>query len=227
MNEQMELDSLFNKVDVNFEKINDKELTQLTELINNKFSGYDLILSNMSKHELIRNTDYITRATFELTKRKGLYDTSSKHYVLKKLGEGRRGLDSQSRKKIFQEKQLTIGDEITCRGIYVKFKFYAFDKPMLLMKHSYGGNSISNIVEVILKEIEEVYLLKLGYSLEKDNVAIHYKDIHIEGLDSHYEQVTFDKGLKNPNWETIDADWFEEEWDSVITEQIEDDEPVF
>lgn len=225
MNEQIELDSLYNKIAVNYEKINDKELTRLIELINNKFNGYDLILFNLSQRELIRNTDYITRAAYELTKRKGLFDTSSKHYILNNLWKGRNGLESHSRKKIFQELQLAIGDEIDCRKVYVKFKFYAFEKPILLMKHSYGINSITNIVETILKQIEEAYLLEIGYSLEKDNVAVYYKDP--AGFVPHYDQVTFEKGLIDPKWEPIDSEWFEEEWDSVVVEQIDEDEAVF
>ncbi|WP_445493099.1 hypothetical protein [Niallia sp. 03133] len=216
MHEQLELDLLFNKIISNYKSLSDNELTRLVQLINYKYSGNDLILSQLTRVELISCLDAITRATYELTKRKGLFDTSSKHYILSNLAKVRVGLESSSRKEIFAKNNLLIENEIDYRGTYILFKFFNLDaKPILLLKHAYGYGSITNWIEKILKEIEENYLTNIGYNIIQDNISIYYRDIQISGMNPMYDKVIVEEDLKNPQWETIDSDWFEEIWASV------------
>jgi hypothetical protein len=227
MHEQLELDLLFNKIISNYKSLSDNELTRLVQLINYKYSGNDLILSQLSKVELISCLDAITRATYELTKRKGLFDTSSKHYILSNLAKVRVGLESSSRKKIFAKNHLFIENEIDFRGTYILFKFFNLDtKPILLLKHAYGYGSITNWIEKILKEIEENYLTNIGYNIIYDNISIYYRDMKINGMEPICDKVIFEQGLKTPQWETIDSDWFEEIWASVSMDPPAAD-PIF
>jgi hypothetical protein len=228
MHEQRELNGLFNKIINNYKRVTDKELTRLVKLINNKFASNDFILNHLSKLELIRCTDYITRATYELTKRKGIFDTSSKHYKLSNICKARTGLESSSRKKIFVENNLYIENEIDYRGTFIRFRFFILDEePILLLKHIYGYGSITNWIEKILQEIEDNYLTDIGYNIILDNITIYYKDMHINGIEEVYDKVTMEEGLKNPKWETIDSDWFEEIWTIVIEDAPIVKEPVF
>ncbi|MGM7637150.1 hypothetical protein [Bacillus sp. Hm123] len=228
MNEQKELDRLFNKITNNYKSVTDPEITRLVEIINNKYSSNDFILNHLPKFELIKCTDYITRATYELTKRKGIFDTSSKHYILSNLCKARIGLDSSSRKKIFAENYLIIEEEINYRGTYIRFKFFNLDeKSILFLKHIYGYGSITNWIEKILKIIEDNYLTDIGYNIILDNISIYYKDIHIKGMDVVYDKVTIEEGLINPKWGTVDSGWFEEIWESVGEDSPTVREPVF
>lgn len=228
MHEQNEIDGLFNKIINKYKSITNKELTRLVQLINNKYASNDFILNHLSKAELIRCTDCITRATYELTKRKGIIDISSKHYILSNIYKARVGLESSSRKKIFVEKNLFIENEIDYRGTYIKFRFFILDKePILLLKHIYGYGSITNWIEIILREIENKYLTDIGYDIFKDNITIYYKDIQINGVEPLYDKVVLEEGLKNPRWETIDSNLFDEIWTSVIEDSHIIQEPVF
>lgn len=223
-----QIDLFFNKITEDYNKITDKELTELTQLINSLYNGYDPILLSLTKEELIRNTDYMTRATYELTKRKGIWDTSSKHYILTNLLKARLGIDSASRKTIFVEKKMWLYDEVEINGTYIKFKFIVKDnQPMLLMKHIYGYNSITNTVEKILAEINASYLSKYGFSLKKDKVTIYYRDLMIEGMEPHYDKVELNDNLEDPKWSTIESSWFEMIWSEIAEDQEIIKEPVF
>ncbi|MGE7921233.1 hypothetical protein ACQKM9_20175 [Viridibacillus sp. NPDC093762] len=101
----------------------DKEITRLVQLINYKFAGNDFIINQLSKNELIKALDFITRASYELTNRKGLFDKSSKHYILGNLYKAKKGLDSLSRKELFVEKNLFIYAEFDIRKMFIEFKF--------------------------------------------------------------------------------------------------------
>ncbi|GAM12869.1 hypothetical protein [Mesobacillus selenatarsenatis] len=228
MNDQRELDQLFGKIAVNYKSVTDKELTRLVQLINYKYSGNDLILNLLQKSQLIKSTDHITRATYELTKRKGIVDTSSKHYILTNLYKARIGLESTSRKELFIEHNLVVEDEIHFRGTYIRFKFCVFEgETTLLLKHIYGFRSITNFIEQILKEIELSYLNDVGFSIIRDNISIFYRDIIIDGVPIEYCKVTLKEGLKNPEWTLIDSSWYEDIWDSIGENESYIEEPVF
>lgn len=228
MSDQMELDQLFNKIENNYKNVTNKEITRLVELINYKYSGNDIILKHLTKFELIRCADYITRATYELTKRRGIFDTSSKHYILSNLCKARLGLDSSSRKKIFAENHLFIEEEIDYRGTYIRFRFIIYDQePILLLKYIYGYGSITNWIEKILIQIENNYITDIGYGIISDNVPIYYKDIHINGMEGIYDKVTLEHGFINPKWKNVDPVWFEEVWESVDGAESTINEPVF
>lgn len=223
-----QIDKLLNKIYEDYSKVNDKELTELVELINGYYNGYDPILLSLTKEELIRNTDHLTRATYELTKRKGIWDTSSKHYILSNLAKSGYGIYSESRKKIFVEKNMWLHDEIELNGIYVEFKFTVFEcQPVLLMKHKYGYNSITNVVEKILIKVNDSFLSRYGFSLIKDKVAIYYRDIIIiNEMEPVYDRVEVDENIKNPQWSTVESKWFEKLW-SEISEEDVISEPTF
>jgi predicted transcriptional regulator len=228
MHEQKELDGLFYKIIDDYNSVNDKELTRLVQLINYKYTNNDIILSRLSTSELIKCSDYITRATYELTKRKGIVDTSSKHYILSNLCKARLGLESSSRKKIFIENNLFIENEINYRGTYIRFKFFNLDdQPVLLLKHIYGYGSITNWIENILGNIEEKFLADIGYNIIIDNISIYYKDIQINGMEAPYDKVILEEDFKNPTWEPIDSNWFEEVWTIVHEDSHIEQEPVF
>ncbi|OAB33127.1 hypothetical protein PMSD_15545 [Paenibacillus macquariensis subsp. defensor] len=223
-----QMDILFNKIIEDYNKVTDKELTELILLINSMYHGYDPILLSLTKKELIRNTDYITRATYELTKRKGIWDTSSKHYILSNLCKSRFGIDSTSRKNIFIEKNMWLYNEIDINGTYIKFKFVVKDdQPILLMKHVYGYRSITSIIEKILTEINTDYLSDYGFSLMKDNVLIYYRDLIIEGMEPQYDNVILNENLKIPRWSTIEGSWFEMLWSEISEDQELIKEPIF
>jgi uncharacterized protein YxjI len=223
-----QIDILFNKVIEDYKKITDAELTELMRLINSVYNGNDPILFSLTNEELIRNTDYITRAAYEISKRNGIFDTSSKHYIFSNILKSRFGIDATSRKKIFVEKEMWIYNEVRVNGIYVKFKFFVKeDRPYLLMKHVYGYNSITNIVEKILNEINSSHLTYYGFSLIQDKVSVYYRDLIIEGNEPCYDKVVFDENLKNPQWTTIDGSWFEMLWDEISEEDDLIKEPVF
>lgn len=216
MHEQNELDGLFIKIETNYKSVTDKELTRLIQLINYKYASNDLILSYLSRNQLIKSTEYITRATYELTKRKGIFDTSSKHYILSNLFKARVGLKSSSRRRIFTENNLFIENEIDYRGTYIRFRFFHIDEePILLLKHIYGYGSITNWIEGIIQNIEDKYLADIGYNIIVDNISIYYKDIHVNGMEASNDKVKLDKDYKNPTWETVDSSWFEEIWNSI------------
>ncbi|WP_458414890.1 hypothetical protein ACNQFZ_08750 [Schinkia sp. CFF1] len=216
-----QIDKLLNKIYEDYSKVTDKELTELVGLINTFYNGYDPILLSLTKEELLRNTDHITRATYELTKRKGILNTYSKHYVLSNLAKLRYGIESASRKKIFVEKKMLLHDEVELNGIYVEFKFTVFEcRPVLLIKHKYGYNSITNIIEKILINVNDSFLSRYGFSLIKDKVAIYYRDIIINEMEPMYDRVEVDENIKNPQWSTIEGNWFEKLWSEISEEDV-------
>lgn len=228
MIEQKELDLIFSKIERDYKQVNDKEVTRLVELINYKFSSRDFIINQLSKEELISALDSITRATCELTTRKGLFEKSSKHYILSNFYKAKKGLDSISRKELFIDNDLLIHDEFDIRKMFIEFKFKMInDEPILLIKHIYGYGSITNFIENVLEEIQNNYLVDVGYEIVKDKIGIFYKDVQKDKENLIYDKVEVEEGIVNPKWSPIDGKWFEEIWESIGEVEVKEDSPVF
>ncbi|KAA0965281.1 hypothetical protein FQ087_02940 [Sporosarcina sp. ANT_H38] len=228
MTEQKELDIIFSKIEKDYKQVTNKEMTRLVQLINYKFAGNDFILNQLSKVELIKALDFITRASFELTNRKGLFDKSSKHYILSNFYKAKKGLDSPSRKELFIEKDLFIYAEFDIRKMFIEFKFKVINnEPILLIKHIFGYGSITNFIEIVLEEIQNNYLVDVGYEVDKDKIGIFYKDIQIDKDHLIYDKVEVEEGIVNPKWSSIDGKWFEEIWGSIGEVEEKEDNPVF
>lgn len=228
MTNQKELDFIFSKIEKDYKQVTDKEITKLVQLINYKFAGNDLIINQLSKGELIKTLDFITRASFELTNRKGIFDKSSKHYILSNFYRAKKGLDSLSRKELFVENDLFIYGEFDIRKMFIEFKFKVINnEPILLIKYIYGYGSITNYIENVLEEIQKKYLIDIGYEIVKDKIGVFYKDIEF-GKDSlNYDKVEVEEGIANPKWVSIDGKWFEEIWSSIVEVKEKEDNPVF
>ncbi|WP_432359182.1 hypothetical protein [Sporosarcina sp. UB5] len=228
MNEQNELDLIFSKIARDYKQVTDKEVTRLVELINYKFSRHDFIINQLSKDELISSLDSITRATYELTTRKGLFDKSSKHYILSNFYKAKKGLDSISRKELFINNRLLIHNEFDIGKMFIEFKFKVInDEPTLLIKYKYGYGSITNSIENVLEEIQNSYLVDIGYEIVEDKIRIFYKDIQIDKENLIYDKVDVEEGFVNPKWSSIDGKWFEEIWGSIDDIEVREDSPVF
>ena len=227
VSEQKELDLIFSKIKEDYKQVTDKEMTRFVQLINYKFAGNDFIINQLSKDELIKALDFITRASFELTNRKGLFDKSSKHYILSNLYKAKKGLDSLSRKELFVEKDLFIYAEFDIRKMFIEFKFKVINnEPILFIKHIYGYGSITNFIESVLEYIQENYLVDIGYEVVKDKIGVFYKDIQFGKDHLNYDKVEVEERIANPKWSSIDGKWFEEMWSS-IGEEVKEDNPVF
>lgn len=228
MTDQKELDFIFSKIEKDYKQVTDKEITKLVQLINYKFAGNDLIINQLSKGELIKTLDFITRASFELTNRKGIFDKSTKHYILSNFYKAKKGLDSLSRKELFVENDLFIYGEFDIRKMFIEFKFKVINnEPILLIKYIYGYGSITNYIENVLEEIQKKYLIDIGYEIVKDKIGVFYKDIEF-GKDSlNYDKVEVEEGIANPKWVSIDGKWFEEIWSSIVEVKEKEDNPVF
>lgn len=223
---QRELDRIYNKIMTDFKTVTSKEVTRLVELINQRLTYKDPIICHLTREELIRNFDYITRATYELTKG-GL--SRSKHYVLSNLCKARYGLDSASRREIFIKNNMLIEDEFEYRNNYVSFKFIVLEqKPILLLKHNYGYGSITNWVEGFIKHVNENYLQDIGFDVINDKVSLYYRDAVIEGIPTSYDRVEFaDDDIKNPSWISIEAEWFEALWNQHSINETVLSDPIF
>ncbi|MEC0206613.1 hypothetical protein P4H39_28820 [Paenibacillus lautus] len=222
---QKELDEIYEKIESGYEKVTSNEITKLVEMINQRFTHNDIILNSLSKEELLRNIDYLTRATYELTK-KGI--SRSKHYILSNLYKGSYGLDSKSRKKIFVKQNMMVEDEFDFRNNYISFKFLIHDRnPLLLMKHNYGFGSITNWVEKIVDHIDQHYLQDLGFSVILDNVSIYYRDAVLGNVPKVYDRVEFADKIQEPVWTGVEAEWFEAIWNQYSIDDNVIKEPLF
>lgn len=222
---QKELDAIYNKIKDNYKKVTDKELSRLIELVNSRFSCHDVILSSLPRRQIFQILDYLTRATYELTKPSY---SRSRHYILSNLYKASYGMDSNSRKEIFKKQDMLVEDEFECRNCYVSFKFfYNADSPTLLFRHNYGFGSITNWVEDFIKIINEDYLEDIGIEVIRDNVAIYYREATIDSLPISYEKVEFINELKDPTWHDVEGEWFEELWNQHCVNESIVDEPVF
>lgn len=226
--EQKELDLIFSKIEKDYKQVTDKEMTRLVQLINYKFAGNDFIINQLSKDELIKALDFITRASFELTNRKGLFNKSSKHYILSNFYKAKKGLDSLSRKELFIKKDLFLYAEFDIRKMFIEFKFKVINnEPILLIKYIYGYGSITNFIEIVLEDIQNNYLVDIGYEVVKDKIGVFYKDIQFDKDHLNYDKVEVEGRIANPKWTSIDGKWFEEIWNSIGEEEEKEDNPVF
>lgn len=228
MAEQKELDLILSKIEKEYKQVTDKDMTRLVQLINYKFASNDFIINQLSKDELIKALDFITRASFELTNRKELFDKSSKHYILSNFYKVKKGLDSPSRKELFIKKDLFLYEEFDIRKMFIEFKFKVINnEPILLINYIYGYGSITNFIEIVLEEIQNNYLVDIGYEIVKDKIGVFYKDIQFSNDHMDYDKVEVEEGIANPKWSSIDGKWFEEMWSSIGEEEEKEDNPVF
>lgn len=216
-NYQLNYDTILSKIRANFEDVSLAELKQLSEIICHRYSGRDIILNQLSNEELMRNMDYFARSYFELVNYKKIWGQGSKHYILSTLFKSSYGLSSESRKRIFAEKEMFIEQDnigFGNRSGFAHFKFFVRgDMPYLFLIHEYGYNSITNKIEELVYTIEKDYLHDLGFDVIKDKVQIFYKD-----AGNLYDQVTLQPGLKNPDWRSLATQeqlWFDQTWDSL------------
>ncbi|RTE02757.1 hypothetical protein [Paenibacillus whitsoniae] len=210
-------DTILSKIYKNYEDVSLEEFKRLSEVICSRYSGGDLILDQLSNEELIRNMDYFARSYFELAKYKKIWGVGSKHYILSNLYKSSHGLSSESRRKIFIEKEMFIEQDnigFGNRSGFAHFKFFVrANIPYLLLVHEYGYNSITNKVEELVSTIDNDFLHDIGFDVIKDEVQIYYKD-----TGSHYEQVTLQLGIKSPEWRSLEVYeqvWFDQTWDTV------------
>ncbi|WP_336638200.1 hypothetical protein [Lysinibacillus fusiformis] len=145
------IDSFFEKVEnKQYESIDQEEFEEIVMEINKIFNGSDELIEQLSKRELIQRLDHLSRAMTHchLNKR-------NKHYIFSNLYKLKEGISSESRRRLYSENFMVIEDELSIENIYVKFRFGIInDRPYLLMKHSYGNNSIMNLTEKVLATIE-------------------------------------------------------------------------
>lgn len=218
-NIQHEIDRIFEEiVNDRWNLLTDRDFKKLVETINYKFHGEDLILSTLSKKELLQKLDLVTRV---LTHCK--LDKGAKHYVFTNLYKIRKGLDSESRKNIFKDRDLIFSVELNIRNIYVEMRFKYFkDVPILLLKHKYGENSICNLIEQVLSTIQCEYFDDLGIHISNDNFKIFSAEpSYVNGL--VYDEIFIDEKLKNPKWETVDENVFEKYWSQIKDSKIDSD----
>ncbi|MEF3309602.1 hypothetical protein PV433_11935 [Paenibacillus sp. GYB004] len=226
-NYQQTFDTILSKIRINYEDVSLAELKQLAEIICSRYSGSDIILSQLSNEELIRNMDYFARSYFKLASYQKMWGVSSKHYILSNLFKSSYGLSSESRKGIFIEKEMFIEQDKVGFGNrfgFAHFKFFIRGQvPYLFLIHEFGYNSITNQIEELVSTIENEFLQDIGFDVIKDKVQIYYKDI-----DEHYDQVTLQEGLKNPEWRSLEMHeqlWFDQTWESLkynLKEELEE-----
>ena len=91
--------------------------------------------------------------------------------------------------------------------------------------HEYGYNSITNKIEELSSSIEEEFLHNFGFDIIRDKVEIFYKDVG-----NHYDQVILQKGLKSPEWRSLESHeeiWFDQTWDSIGSTEDEPDPATY
>ncbi|MBP1157673.1 MULTISPECIES: hypothetical protein [unclassified Paenibacillus] len=216
-NNQKTYDSILSKIRANYEDVSLAELKRISEIICSRYTGSDIILSQLSNKELMGNMDYFSRSYFELVNYKKVWGSGSKHYILSSLFKSSYGLSSESRKRIFAEKELFIEQDNVGYGNrsgFAHFKFFVRGKiPYLFLVHEYGYNSITNKIEELVTTIENEFLHDIGFDIIKDEVQIFYKDVG-----EHYDQVTLQLEMKNPKWRSLEMHeqlWFDQTWDSI------------
>ncbi|WP_340005842.1 hypothetical protein MHH52_28515 [Paenibacillus sp. FSL K6-0276] len=223
---QKEYDIIIEKIRRNYKEVTLAEYKLLVEFICGRYTGHDPILSTLSNQQLRLNNDYFGRSYYDSMQYRKRWGPSSKHYILSNLYKSSYGLTSESRKKIFVEEEMVIFQDNVSFGNRTGFALFKFfvksDIPYLLMVHEYGYNSITNKIEELVAKIENEYLSDFGFGVIEDNVQIYYKESK-----DFYDQVTLEKGLKQPNWRTLDPherQWFDQTWDSIESESKEEQE---
>ncbi|WP_010304274.1 hypothetical protein [Kurthia senegalensis] len=162
------IDLFFEKLEKKqYESINQEEFKEIVMEINNIFNGSDDSIEQLSKQELIQRLDHLSRGMAHCHLNK-----QTKHYIFSNLYKLKEGISSESRRSLFIDNLMVIEDELSIESIYVEFRFGSInERPYLLMKHSYGNNSIMNLTEKVLSTIEYEYL-KLKYS--RPNLPINF-----------------------------------------------------
>lgn len=216
------IDLFFEKVEKKqYESINQEEFEEIVMEINNIFNGSDELMEQFSKRELIQRLDHLSRAMTHchLNKR-------NKHYIFSNLYKLKEGISSESRRHLFSENFMVIEDELSIENIYVKFRFGMInERPYLLMKYSYGNNSIMNLTEKVLAIIEYEYLKRYGFDLIEHVEYIYFTDVSFGIGSTPCEQVIIEKGYKNPKWESFDIVQFEKLWQKLNPTMEE--QPIF
>lgn len=216
------IDLFFEKVEKKqYESINQEEFEEIVMAINNLFNGSDDLIEQLSKQKLMQRLDYLSRAMTHchLNKR-------NKHYIFSNLYKLKEGLCSESRRHLFNENSMVIEDELSIENIYVKFRFGIINnRPYLLMKHSYGNNSIMNLTEKVLSTIEYEYLKRYGFDLIDHVEYIYFTDVSFGIGSTPCEQVFIEKGYKNPKWGSLDILKFEKLWQRLSPDR--EIQPIF
>lgn len=204
-----DIDSFFDKMEQQkYDRIEQAEFEEIVMSINNIFNGEDDLLEQFSKKELIQRLDYLSRAMTHCK-----LDKRNKHYIFSNLYKLKEGISSESRRRLFSEKSEVVEDELSIENIYVKFRFGILnEKPFLLLRHSYGNNSIMNLTEKVLALIEREYLKHYGFDLIEHVKHIYFIDVSFGSGQAPCEQVFIEPGFKNPKWKTFDKGQIEELW---------------
>lgn len=204
-----------------YDSINQEEFEEIVMKINNVFNGSDELIEKFSKRELIQRLDYLSRAMTHCR-----LNNRNKHYIFSNLYKLKEGISSESRQRLFSENFMVIEDELSIESIYVKFRFGIInDRPYLLMKHSYGSNSIMNLTEKVLATIEYEYLKRYGFDLIEHVEHIYFTDVSFGIGSEPCEQVFIEKGFKNPKWESFDILEFEKLWEKLSPDR--EMQPIF
>lgn len=207
-----DIDLFFEKVEQKkYESINQSEFEEIIIAINNIYNGGDDLIEQFSKVELIQQLDCLSRAMTHCH-----LDKRNKHYIFSNLYKLKEGISSESRRRLFSEKSMVIEDELSIKNIYVTFRFGILnEQPYLLMKHSYGTNSIMNLTEQVISEIEYEYLKQYGFDLIEHVEHIYFTDVSFGVGQVSCEKVLIEKGFKNPKWESFDKEQFGKLWNRL------------
>jgi len=204
-----------------YENINQEEFEQIMMEINNIFNGSDDLIEQFSKNDLIQRLDHLSRAMSHCN-----LDKRNKHYIFSNLYKLKEGISSESRRRLFSEKFMVIEDELSIENIYVTFRFGIInEQPYLLMKHSYGNNSIMNLTEKVLSTIEYEYLKLYGFDLIEHLEYIYFTDVSFGVGSVPCERVTIENGYKNPKWKSFDLLQFEKLWQKLSPDR--EMQPIF
>lgn len=203
------IDLFFEKIEQkNYEGINQTEFEEIVMAINNIYNGGDDLIEQFSKAELIQQLDCLSRAMTHCH-----LDKRNKYYIFSNLYKLKEGISSESRRRLFSEKSMVIEDELSIKNIYVTFRFGILnEQPYLLMKHSYGNNSIMNLTEQVIAIIESEYLKRYGFDLIEHVEHIYFTDVSFGVGRVSCEKVLIEKGFKNPKWESFDKEQFDKLW---------------
>lgn len=207
-----DIDSFFEKVEQKkYEGINQAEFEEIVMTINNIFNGSDDLIEQFTKAELIQRLDFLSRAMTHCH-----LDKRNKHYIFSNLYKLKEGISSESRRRIFSENNMVIEDEISIENIYVTFRFgILHEQPYLLMKHSYGTNSIMNLTERVLAIMEYEYLKRYGFDLFEHCKHIYFTDVSFGFGQVSCEKILIENGFKNPKWESFDKVQFDKLWNQL------------
>ncbi|MFJ7663889.1 phospholipase D-like domain-containing protein [Lysinibacillus sp. NPDC097162] len=209
---QYDIDAFYRKVEEkSWGNIDQAEFVEVSRAMNNIFNGGDAILEKLSKKDLIQKLDVISRAMTHCK-----IDKNNKHYIYSNIYKAKEGIDSISRKQLFKEAGMIIQDEISVQSTYINFRFgFIGENPFILMKHSYGTNSIMNLTEAVLTIIERDYIKYYGFNLVEDVKNLYFMDVSFTNSKGPCERVRVAKGIENPSWESIEVLKFEKMWDAL------------